>query len=235
MAYGLAGTTLISDANLVDLWQLESVTSYNGTHNLTNNGSVTFTSAKFNNGANFTSSNSTEYLSLASNLGITGGACTIGGWFKLLALPGSGVTYTLASQSDATNDNYYQIRVVNTAGVYSLQFVRGKNGIAETAATYNFSPDTTTFHQIVLTYDTTNINGYFDNTLVAGPTAASGAGGASPGNNFDLGASGSPANYSSAILDDWAVFTRAISSTDVTTWWKSPVPQGGAVLLNNFL
>jgi len=63
-----AATSLFQDANCKAYYNLEDLVDLKGGFNLTNYNSVTFTSAKFNNGSNLGTSNSTKYLEIANNL-----------------------------------------------------------------------------------------------------------------------------------------------------------------------
>ena len=111
-AVELYSTPLYSDANLVAYYRLENTSDSKGSRTLTNNNSVTFTSAKFNNGANFgtTLANDLWLSYLGDNLGISGGACSLVGWINVnTQINGTAVNYDFFSQSDNTTQTDYYI------------------------------------------------------------------------------------------------------------------------------
>jgi hypothetical protein len=78
-------TSLFADASLVAYWRLENTSDSKGSRTLTNNNTVAFNSAKFNNGADGGATNTNKYLSLAADtLGMTyTGAKSFSLWLKL--------------------------------------------------------------------------------------------------------------------------------------------------------
>src|SRR3990167_7184819 len=76
--------------NLTNYFKLEDESDFWDTNTLTNGNSVTFTSAKVNNGANFGSTNTNKYLHNGDANDIGGGNNSISLWVKLLAEIGAG-------------------------------------------------------------------------------------------------------------------------------------------------
>lgn len=223
----LLNTSLFNDANLVAYYRVESgalTTDSKGSFTLTNNNTVGEDTGQFGGAADFGTANTNKSLSIADNLGITGGAISITGWFKQNTDIGDGNTWYFAAQEDATNDVQYAIAYTRSGATRTLHFSRTKQGVATEEGTYNIDLGTSIFHHIVLTYDATNIRGYLDGDLVAGPTAASGNGTDITAASFAIGnqrglATGH-AFYSSIDADDVAVFTDALSAGEVTTLFK---------------
>lgn len=236
-------TTLLADGNLKAYYRLANTSdSGSGGFTLTNNNSVPFVSAKYSNGADFGSSNTNKSLTINNNLGITAGNVSISCWVKLKAEIGSG-TWGLVGQEGRQigGDEWirYQIGYEYNGGARRLRFSRVKNDVADQTANYTITLGTSSWHHLVLTYDGTNLRGYVDGTLQAGPTAASGFGGSANGHSeFSIGASpsgtntaGEVENYASAIIDDVAVFNRVLNSTEVTSLYTDPQLTSPAFIL----
>lgn len=158
------------------LYHLEDVNDSSGSGNtLTNTGTVTFTSGKFNNGANFGTSNTTKNLSVATNMGIDGTAITMMGWINLSSLPGTGIGNTVFGLGSATSKVLYLLQIVNTAGVYSFYGGRfGKGGSAGTNGIVNPVnpvPTTGVWYHYALTYDNTNVTVYLNGSSLGSAVA----------------------------------------------------------------
>ena len=122
MAAELASTHLYNDANLQEQYKLEDLTGKNG-NTLTNNNSVAFNSAKFNNGADGGSSDADKSLSVNSALGYNGGAYAISLWVKINVAPSSGTGYDLAELVDATTHSSLLLNYQNSGGTLTLTFL----------------------------------------------------------------------------------------------------------------
>jgi len=78
-------------------------------NDLTNNGTTAFVAAKFNNGADFGTANSTKYLSRAANIVAGNSDLSVSLWVKLTTEIGAGF-YTLAHIDTTTGaDRYWDI------------------------------------------------------------------------------------------------------------------------------
>lgn len=232
MAKGLAGTSLISDANLIAYYKLEDVNDSKGSNTLTNNGSGSFSAARFDNGYDQGTANATKYLSVSSNLGIAGNAdISVSFWVKLNAEIASG-NWTLSSHnSNLTANGYFDLEYQYNAGTRRFQV-----DTSGTSFSVNTTIGTSAFHHIVYTR---NVSGntatlYYDNSSIG--TSAVGVP-ADPGNIFGMGAFRAGSNISAACLfDDVAVFNRVLSSGEVTTIYNSPTTDTtGASFLFNFI
>jgi len=214
----IARSSFVGDANLKAYYKLEDANDYFGVNNLTNNNSVTFTAAKYNLGANFGASNSNKYLSLASNLGITGGSITMCGWVQLQSEIAAN-DWTFLVQSDATSFVTNRIEYYYNSGAQYLSYERVRQNVSNDAGTYSIALGATNIYHLAMTYDGTNVNGFLNGNLVAGPVLSSGNGVTPNSSYFDIGA-GNAAFYSSSLMDDVAVFNRALSAAEIARIYR---------------
>ena len=221
---------LFSDANLQGYWRMESgaLTTDNSGNSktLTNNNTVGEGTGKFGGAADFSATNSDKYLDIADDLGITGGAITISCWVKLNTEIGSG-TWDFVSQSDAGTFTIYTIRYDYNGGTRRIGFVRNKNNVATEVVWLNTTMGTSNWYNLVLTYNGTNMTGYID-ASAGTPTAMSGNGNTAGADAISIGASmgwnagGTKLFYASALIDDVAIFDRALTDVEVAILYNDP-------------
>lgn len=217
----LYNSRFFNDPNLVSYYRLEDVNDSKGSYTLTNNNSVTFDAAKFNNGANC---NGTKNLSISNALGLSGTSnFTYSFWAKMNADISSSLGFFFRhSIGNTASDNYYDLYYDYNGGTRRI-IARRYGG--STTLTYNTTLGTT-WHHIAFTYDGTNATLYLDGSIVAGPTSSSGtiAAGVTQqlylGNNWN-GDTSFPIN---AIIDDFAVFTRALSAAEISELYSTTRP-----------
>ncbi len=222
---------LPQQANIRAYYSLEDVNdgSANG-YNLTNFNSVTFTSAKFRNGANLGSSNSNKYLRVDNTLGINGGVCTISTWVKNLAEISSG-GWCFALCGGGTTHVFYVIGYEYNSGTRRVAFSRYKDGGANQAAYYNTTMGTSNFYNLVLTYDNTNIRGYINGSLVAGPTAASGSGtGTATYSGVGYFYFNYTYSFASSLIDETVFWDKCLSIEEIVQVYKGPIIKGGIAI-----
>jgi hypothetical protein len=233
MAKGLAGTSLINDANLVSYWQLEDTTDFKGTNNLTNNNSVAFNPAKFDNGADGGSSNSNKYLSKASNLGFGYNSTkSISLWVKLNTEIASSI-WNLYDLRTTTPSSVFDLEYQFNSGTRQLLVTRysDTSGISAQIP-YTVTMGTSNWYHLVVVFDATNhtlalyVNGTLISQISATDTSSSTPGAYSDG--FAVLAQAIGVTPTSGIIDDMAIFSRALSASDVTTIYNSPTGLGGA-------
>jgi len=138
----------ISDGSIKALYHLEDTVDSSGNgYNLTNNSSVTFTSAKLTNGASTTGSN---YLSVNSDVGIAGGTISMGGWFRTASNP-STARRAIVEQYDDGVDVMYHVTLQNNiwAGPTSVVFGRSKAGVGDSYVIHCvFTPTPGTWYHV---------------------------------------------------------------------------------------
>lgn len=213
--------------NLVAFWKLDessgNAADSVGSFTLTNRGTTTYTAGLINNGADFGSANTTKALNTSNTLGIDGGAMSISLWVKLNTEIPSG-TWSLAVQQNLTSTKTgYWFRYYYNSGTPYLEWERWRNNSADQRGTYTVSLGTSTWHHLVITYDTTTVKGYLDGVERAS-FSASGSGSGSPGGSSgfaiasDDGVAVSTAG--SFVADATGVWTRALTSGEVTTLYS---------------
>ncbi len=213
----LYSNSLYNDANLVAYYRLEDSADSKGSYTLSANGSPSSVSAKFNNGYSYSAS---PYHNTGSNLGIIGGAVTISGWVKINANPSSGSTWYLASQFNSSAKVGYDFWYGNSGGTYTFSVNRGKSGVSDNPVSVAGDLGTSVYHHVVLTYDGTSLKGYLDGNLF-GTLSTSGNGSGGSVNDFVIGCAYNGTSCGNISWDDMAVFSRALSATEVTSLYSA--------------
>lgn len=212
----LNNTALILDANLEAYYRGENVNdSTAGASHLTNVNSVAFNPAKYSNGFDFGATNTTKYLTVASDLGIAGNSdATFSFWVKCQAEIGSGTWLLLKHRSTTGADRGIGISYEYNGGTRRLAV-----DVSGTSYTYNITLGTTNYYHIVVTR---NVAGNSSHLWVNNADVASGTVGSTTyGNNFlTLGASEVPDNYSSVFMDDVACFKDILTSDEIATLYR---------------
>ena len=222
----LSTTPLFTDANLVAYWKLENTSDSKASYTLTNNNSVGFASGLFNNAADFGTSNTNKYLSVASDLGITNGACSISAWIKLRTEISTG-EYRFVWKFDTGTDVTYGLKYEYNSGTRRVLFWRVRENAEIKEVTYNTVLGTSNWHHMVLTHDGTTLSGYLDGVSVGTPITATGDGSGVATADFTEIGRGSTAGYASAYIDDVAIFNRALTSTEVSNLYNGFPAEGG--------
>jgi len=238
----LYSTYLLNDPSIKGYYRFSSNvndSSSNG-KNLTVVGSANYTTGVFGNA--YTQNNSfSNYLARASdNMGIDGGAITLGCWFKDINTPGTSSSYAgIIDQKSITSWTQYGIGLVKDSGNNFIYFSRGRVGVAASNIQANWSSyvSTSVFKFYVLTYDGTTLRAYVDSELV-GSISTSGNGSSVSGNtnHFRIGASEGwdGASYiSNGIVDDAFIFSRALTPAEIRYLYSGVYPSG--VFFHNFL
>lgn len=218
--------------NIAGYWKLDesSGDASDATGNaqtLTNNNSVSYAAGLINNAADFGTSNTNKYLSRSSEVGgINGGSFTMQAWVKLRTeIPSDVYTFIVNASGANTSHTRYSIRYNYNSGTRRLEFARAKPGNgADDELDYNITLGTSSFYHLVMTYNGTTITGYVNGNSV-GTAGASGNGTINFGSYFEIGCNGDSAtcgstNAASAYIDESAVWSRALSSTEVTQLYR---------------
>ncbi len=214
-AIELASTSLATDANLEAYYKLENTTDSgpNG-YTLTNNGTISFAAAKFNNGANCVKTSS-QYLSYASSLGYTGSSYSIVGWVKLASQPANNAYWMFFEAEETTQKSAIFFGYNNNGGTYRLYAGRNKYGVVDNAVTDSYTFTTGTWFHCAVTYDGSNakvyVNGIYINSVASSGNGNAGGSNLSTIGFGDIGSS----PYSDGMFDDVAFFSRALTASEV--------------------
>lgn len=220
----LNSLSLLSDANLQAYYRLEDINDSKDSHTLTNNNTVAFNAAKYNNGADFGASNTNKSLYRATNFTIDGGANTFSCWVKLTTEIGSGKYSIFDHRSSATTNIITSIDYEYNAGTRRLTFHRVKLSVVDNAINYTITLGTTAYYHLAITYNATDIIAYV-NAVNVGTIGSTGNGTGAQSAQFSLGSTIDPVQFLSGIIDDTAIFDRALTAAEILTVF---IDQGGS-------
>ena len=217
--------------NLVSYYKLEDVNDYWASYTLTNTGTTPFNAAKINNGADFGTANSTKKLTNAYQYTTAGGSFSISLWVKLSTEIGAN-SYQFAGVGVDNASPYTNFAIIYNynSGTRRLAFNRQKQNVANDSAFYTITLGTTNWYHLVFTYDGSNVRGYVNGVLQAGPTASSGDGTSGGGTTLFIGA---PSNsyydgtydWTSGIVDEVGYWTKALTRTEITDLYNGGAGQ----------
>lgn len=214
--------------SLVSYWKLDesSGDASDATANvktLTNTGTTTYAAAKINNGADFGTANTTKYLSRTGYI-VSDGALSFSLWIKQRTEISSGTQTFIMCGSESTA---LTLSYDYNAGTRRLQLIRERNNLSSATINYTITLGTSNFYHIVGSYNGSLIILYVNGTAVS--TASSSLNGTtnwSPGGGyFVLGAKrdandGTVSSYSSSYIDEVAVYSRAITDSEVSSLYN---------------
>lgn len=213
MAAEFSTLSLASDANLVSYYKLEDISDETANnHDLTNNGTVTFGAAVFNNGGDLGESNSSKWLSIADNLGVAGnGDACIAGWVKLKTEIGSGTYILFQHLSNSGADRYLEINYEYNAGTRRISV----NASESNTIVHNLTMGTSDFYHIAINRSSANAVELFINGVSIG-TDTGGTSGGGNTNYFSMGRHATVSTgHASVIYDDVAVFNRVLLAKEI--------------------
>ena len=203
--------------NLVALYHLSNTSDSSGNnYTLTNNNTVTFSDyAKFGKCADFGTSNTNKYLNiLNNNLGISGSSdFTISAWVKLRTEIGSG-SYDFINLNTGTTagNTFYILGYEYNSGNRRIYGYFGSNQI-----TYTTTLGTTNWYYLNIVRSSNNTYLYLNGALVATGTVNL----TTPASyGFGIGGQHNGANYSSAVIDEVAVFSKALSDREIANYYQ---------------
>lgn len=212
----------VSDG-LVAFFELEEASgirydSY-GSNHLTDNNTVTQTTGKFGNAAQFTHANS-EYLSIAhnSNFAITG-SFTIAGWFSFATV---GVSYAVLGKWDSSGNFSYLIDQASSKFRFTVSGDGTSSSIAQPANAFG-TVSINTLYFVVAWFDVStgkasiSVNDVSDTSALTVGSVFAGT------SNFIIGAQGN--NIASSALggvaDHVGYWNRLLTSTERTYLYNS--------------
>lgn len=189
---------------------------------LTNNGTTTFSAGLIGNAANFGTSNSSKYLSIASSYGITG-SFSVSLWVKISTEIASGAYYFF-DLVDTTTQVRYVLFYNYNAGSPQIGIDRVKLGVSDNVVTWSSGfLGTAAWHHIVVTFDGSTLTLYGDGSSRGTPlsTSGNGVGSAISAAAFGCERFGDPTVFLSGLIDVAGIWNVGLSSAEVTELWNS--------------
>ena len=157
-----------------------------------------------------------DKLSAATDFGIGAGAITLECWVKIDTAPASGERFMFMFVTDEATDVQYLLEYENAAGTLRLHLGRNEANGDFVRVTVDLDLGTTDWHHVAGTYDTSNINLYHDGVLVAGPTATTGNGSGTTGDEGGIGAETlNNDHHCTATIDEARIWNDARSATEL--------------------
>ena len=181
---------------------------------LTTAGTVVWTTAVFNYGMSVASGN--NGLTVASNMGIVGGAATISMWYKPSSAPSFNYYGYMVSCTNTESDTGYDINYINVSGQLRLmyrRYVQGGSPGTENWIYYTYTLSTSSWYHFGLTYDGSSIVRAFLNGARVASSASNAGNGSGETSGFGLGLHRSGVQNSAGIYDECIV--------DGTCWTES--------------
>ena len=213
-AVELSSTKMFTDTSLLGYWKCEDVNDAKGSNTLTNNSTVTFTTAVFNNGAN--SGTTAKWLSSTTPYRVgPQNAFSVSMWYKSNQATAA-VAGGLMQNVDGTADTSFGIEYFSASSVNKLRFTLTKIGVLSSNITVNYDLGTTNFFHLAMTYDGSRFKAYVNGVLQGDISFTAGNG---TGTNSDLlriGAAGNTSFCMNGIADDVAIFSKGLTSKEVT-------------------
>lgn len=205
--------------NLVAYYGLSDTQDQHSTNHLTNNNTVTFTTGKVGNAAQFASASS-QYLSIADNAALSMGDIdmTLIAWVFPTVV--GGTTKGIVSKWDnASNKREYQIQI-NTAG--DFLFAVSGNGTALTTVSRTATVDT--WQMVVARHNaaTNQIDLSVNNGTLASTAHSTGI--FDSNTQFRIGsivADGGMARFYDGLIDEVGIWKRYLSDAEVTELYNS--------------
>lgn len=221
----LSTTALANDSGLRAYWTFNSgslASSVNG-YTLTNQNSVTFPTGKYLEGAALGASNTNKAMNVNSDLSINNKIMSLVCWVKLQSEIGSG-GWSILEHVSNTSDCFFALSYEYNSGnrLLNAQMYRiAEGGDTNVKASHSVALGTSSWHHLAAVSDGTNFRLYLDGTQRASATCPSN-GNFNIDNRFNVGynhiptgAQSGPNAYASAIIDDIAVFNRALTAGEV--------------------
>lgn len=225
---GIFGSSLLGDSSLVAYYRLENDgADSKGSNPLTNQNGVTFTAAKFGNGADLGSGNGSKRLYVASNLGLNiTHDTTLNIWVKPLQAISPGQQWCLFDLRDATYGSYLSIWYDYTGSspaVVFLKAINGAGGTTNDAYTHTLSTSEFTMLTLTLQGSTGTVTGFINGVQVISSTYANTSGGSGVASAVSIGATGNGFLYASAMFDDAAIFSRILTTEEIASLAMLPL------------
>ena len=204
--------------NIISYWKFDSDNSNDSVS--TNNGtdtSITYSAGngKINNGAGFASASSSKIV-MGNVAALRPSAVTYNLWVNATSLPNA---YNCMIGKNGAGDTYFCTFYVKSNGKLAAYIVATTTVFIDGTNTTTLS--TGTWYMLTLTYDSTSGGKVYVNGVSDGTFSANGAINTN-GDEFFLGYQQTYSNrYWNGAIDEVGVWSRALSSTEITELYNS--------------
>lgn len=209
--------------NLISYWNLNeasgTATDSLAVNNLTDNNTVARVSGKINNAGDFERANS-EYFSKtdASQTGLDfSDALTFAGWVNFETVDGE--DHFIVKRLGTGNQRSYDFRMSGASTLLIQTFHDGLNAGCNTGVTW--SPSTATWYHVAVTKSGTTVK-YYVNGAQQGTDQSCSNGTIYNGTaRFVHGADADGGEYMDGLLDEWGVWSRALTASEISCLYNS--------------
>lgn len=197
------------------------------TYTLTNNNSVAYSSGKIGNAADFGSSNTNKYLSVASALGMKSNEpFTYNFWLKMTTQPGTNTADTPIQWSDnSTPDKklFAEVQVYNNGGTMETYIDRRQESGGDQIGTPN-EFTTGTWYMLTYTWDgqvqKLYVNAATSPLLEQASTIDGENASTGQSTHVNFGADTVEGRYLSGLIDEAGIWNRALSSDEIAALYN---------------
>jgi hypothetical protein len=185
-----------------------------GSRTLTNTNTVSYATAKINNGADFGASNADKRLLYTTDsYGITTGAITLTGWVKMNTEISSGNPRFFEHRYGASGiANYVEYNY--NGGTRQIRIGRDISGVNINTVNSTVTLGTTNWYHFAMAFDGSTIEGYINGSSIG--TVGSTQTGSTTSDGFCIGATVNGFLFASAVVDEVGMWNRRLSSDDVS-------------------
>jgi len=231
------------NTNLVAYWKLDessgNATDVIASSVLTNNGTITYSAGKINNGSDFGSSNSSKYFTTADGAYLDfSTAFSISLWFRCTGGAGT-YRHLITKPANPTWTSpffVYGLRI-NNSNELEAWANTAADGTATTSTSGSFGADSTWKH-VVVVFNQTTIKIYVNGSESASTSNTSSISNSSQSLILGSRHASDLGEYFSGMIDEVGMWSRALSGTEVGQLYNSgngnsyPFVLGGSFLLN---
>lgn len=223
---------MVSTANLIEHWAFDessgNATGSHGSKVLVNNG-PTFVAGALNNASNYVAASS-QYFSIADQADISMGSGIDASWSFWFRFPtlAAGIHFGKGNNYSAGGCEYYSSIFFQNPD-YVFEF-KASDGVSLDGVRHNLALAINTWYHVVVTFTSSDgkLRMYVNNGAAVTQVATF-TGGIRDGTSalhFGRYPAGGSPNYSTCLIDEWAMWKRVLSAQDRTDLYNGGTPLG---------